>query len=125
MGKALLVAAFAILAFLAFGTENASDNSMFWLASSAIEYHVVRFGLMLLLILQIATNPPRHRVFRAISMIVATTVSAWTLSATYNNHMLFLDSLSLLASATAIAITALERKGAIFAKATGTIKATA
>lgn len=125
MGKALLVAAFAILAFLAFGTENASDNSMFWLASSETGYQVVRFGLMLLLILQIATNPPRHRVFRAISMIVATTVSVWTLSATYNNQMLFLDSLSLLASSTAIAITALERKGAIIFRANSTTKATA
>ena len=116
MGKTLLVAAFGTLALLAFGTENASNNSMFWLASSAVGYQIVRFGLMLLLLLQIATNPPRHQIFRAISMVVASTVAVWTLQATYANHMLFLDSLSLLASSVAIAITALEQRAPIFGK---------
>ena len=124
MAKALLVAAFSILVLLAFGTENASNNSMFWLASTGIGYQVVRFSLMLVLLLQIATNPPRHRVFRAISIMVATSVAAWTLTSTYDNKMQLLDSLSFLASSIAIAVTALERKGTIFAKST-TLKTTA
>ncbi len=116
MGKALLVAAFAILALLAFGTQNDPNSSMFWLASSATGYQVVRGGLMAVLLLQIVTNPPRYMVFRATSMIIASSVAIFSLQATYANHMLLLDALSLLASSVAIAVTALERKGSIFAK---------
>jgi len=62
MGKRLLVISFATLIFLAFGTELAPDSPLFWLASSSTGYQVIRFGLMLILLLQLGTEPPRHRV---------------------------------------------------------------
>jgi hypothetical protein len=110
MGKALLVAAFAALVLLAFGTELAPNSPAFWLASSAAGYQIVRFALMLLLLMQIATDPPRHKTFRMISLGISSLVALWALRATYGNTMLFLDTLSLLASSVAVALTALERK---------------
>jgi hypothetical protein len=110
MGKKLLAAALLTLIFLAFGTQIAPDSPMFWLASSTIGYQVVRFGLMLVLLLQLCTDPPRHKTFRIISAVVSGLTAFWVLRATYNNHMMLLDSLSLLASSIAIGVTALERK---------------
>jgi hypothetical protein len=109
MGKKLVAAALFTLIFLAFGTEIAPDSPLFWLASSAVGYQVIRFGLVLILLLQLGSDPPRHRTFRIISAWVAGVTSLWVLRATYANYMALLDTLSLLGSVVAIGLTALER----------------
>jgi hypothetical protein len=109
MSKKLLAAMVLLLLFLAFGTVLAPESPMFWLASSAVGYQIARFGLMLVLLLQLGTNPPRHKTFRIFSGWVAGITAFWVLNATYGNNMEILDSLSLLGAAVAIGLTALER----------------
>jgi hypothetical protein len=60
--------------------------------------------------LQLATNPPRHKTFRIVTAMVSSLTAFWVITATYNNQMMLLDSLGLLASSIAIGVTALERK---------------
>lgn len=108
MSKMLLLLSFLSLVILSLGTAFLSNNTIFWLASGSPVYQYVREILAAILFIQIITHPPRHIVFRALAGVVAILIGGWALAATYNGTMPFLDTLSLLASASAIGVTALE-----------------
>jgi len=108
MTKILVLLAVIGLLFLTLGVYLFPGSTAFWLASMSGGYQAVRVVLAGLLLIDLATNPPRSRIFRALSLVVATAVSTWVLRATYANNMQVLDSLSLLGASFAIAVTALE-----------------
>jgi hypothetical protein len=108
MGRLLLVLSLISLIILSLGTGYASNNEMFWLASSSLGYQNVREVLMLILALQIATRPPRHLWLRALAGSLAIIVSAWALQETYAYHMQILDTMAFLAAGIATGVTALE-----------------
>jgi hypothetical protein len=108
MSKLLLQLSFICLAVLVVGTTLFPNNSMFWLATGESTYQYIRGILAFLLLTLLLTRPPRNIAFRVISGLFSVGVGMWTLEATYSNHMMFLDSLSLLAAAFSIAITTLE-----------------
>lgn len=108
MNKVLLLLSAACLILLTIGTTLFPNYPVFWLASSGSMYEYVRIALSLVLIGQLITRPPRHLFFRLIAGLLAVFVGVWVVEATYSNHMMFLDSMSLMATAFAIAITALE-----------------
>lgn len=110
MSKKLLAASIGSLIFLIIGTSLYPDNPLFWLATSSLNFQIIRFGLLLILLLQFVTEPPRKRVFRAISAMVAVSVASWTLQATYANHMMLLDALCFLGTSVAVGLVALERQ---------------
>src|SRR5487761_1418975 len=110
MGKTLLVLSMLSLVILIIGTSLFPNSTLFWLASDNGNYQIIREVLVVLLFMQIITKPPRNVVLRFMAGIVAISVSAWAIESTYNYHMMFLDSLSIIGSALAIGITALERK---------------
>ena len=108
MGKLLLLLSCSCLLLLLFGTAAFPDSPGFWLASAAPSYEHVRSLLAFVLLVQLVTRPPRHLAFRVACGIVAAAVATWAIQETYAAQMLLLDSLSLLAAATAIGVTALE-----------------
>jgi len=108
MTKVLVLLAAIGLLFLLLGVYLFPASSAFWLASMSGGYQAVRAVLAGLLLIDLATNPPRSRVFRALSIMVAVAVGTWVLRSTYANNMQLLDSLSLLGASFAIAVTALE-----------------
>ncbi len=110
MSKLLLLLSFLSLVILALGTAFLHNNTIFWLASGSPVYQYVREILATVLFVQLITHPPRHIVFRLLAGLTAMLVGGWALAATYNGSMPFLDTLSLLASASAIGVTALEVK---------------
>lgn len=110
MGKLLLLLASACLVTLLIGTAAAPNNAAFWLASSLPLYEHIREVLLVVLLVQLVTNPPRHSAFRLVCGIVALGTSYWALQTTYVGQMGLLDSFSLLAAAVAIGVTALEVK---------------
>ena len=110
MSKILLFLSFLSLVILAFGTAFMQNNTMFWLADSGLSYKIIIEVMATILFIQIVTHPPRHIFFRILAGLVSLLVGTWTIMTTYSGTMPLLDSLSLLASATAIGVTALEAK---------------
>jgi len=88
----------------------APQSSAFWLASGTTMYQHIREVLMLVLILQLVTQPPRHVWLRLLSGAIAGAVGVWSVEAIFAGNMLFLDSLCFMAASLAIMVTALERK---------------
>jgi hypothetical protein len=110
MGKLLLVLSLICLIILSLGTVMAPQSSAFWLASGTTMYQHIREVLMLVLILQLVTQPPRHVWLRLLSGAIAGAVGVWSVEAIFAGNMLFLDSLCFMAASLAIMVTALERK---------------
>jgi uncharacterized membrane protein YeiH len=108
VSKVLVSLSFVSLLVLIAGTALLPNNPVFWLATSGEIFQRMREALAAVLLLQLFTRPPRHMLFRITSGLLAISVAGWTLGATYSNHMLFLDSMSFLAAAFAIGLTALE-----------------
>lgn len=112
MSRLLLTLSFASLVILAIGTTLFPDYSAFWLASGAPLYQNVRGLLSAILLLLITTQPPRNMILRSVGGLLAVGVSGWALQMTYANHMMLLDSFSILAAAVSIGVTALELRSA-------------
>ncbi len=108
MSKLLLLLSFMSLVILAIGTTFFANYPIFQLASSSSFYEHIREILASILFLQLITHPPRHLVFRILSGLVAISIGGWAIAVTYASMMPLLDTLSLLASAAAIGVTALE-----------------
>ena len=108
MSKLLLLLSFISIVILAIGTAFMPGNELFLLAgrSSGLEY--VREILATILFSQLITHPPRHIFFRLLAGGSAIVVAGWTILSSLNGNMLFLDTLSMLAAAIAIGVTALE-----------------
>jgi len=108
MNRLLLFLSFISLMFLVIGTAFFSSDPVFWIAASGVQYQVIRLSLAFVLWVQLATRPPRNMFFRLLAGLISLGVGSWTITATAGNHMPFLDSLSLLSSAIAVGLTALE-----------------
>jgi predicted ABC-type exoprotein transport system permease subunit len=108
MGKLLMLLSCMSLIILAVGTAFAPNNQLFLLASDSSLYQYVREALAATLLLQFVTHPPRHIIFRLLAGMLAVSVAVWVIANSYNGVMPLLDTLSLLASASAIGVTALE-----------------
>ena len=110
MGKVLQLLSFLSLGILCIGTAVAPDSSAFWLASNGTSFEVMRIVLMVVMLAQLVTKPPRHLIFRLLAGGLAGGVLVWVWNATYNYQMPFLDTLAFVAAALAVGITALERR---------------
>ena len=108
MGKTIMFLIFVGLAILLVGGLVSPTAPALWLASTAQGYMYLRIGLLALLAILLLTNPPRNVYFRAFVGILAVTLGAWSIEATYQNHMQFLDTLSILGASVTMAIVALE-----------------
>lgn len=108
MSKLLIFLSFLSLVILAVGTYFFPNYPLFLLASDSNTYRYIIEILASLLFFQLITRPPRHMIFRLLSGMIAALVGGWVIVTTYNGTMPFLDVFSLLASAAAIGINALE-----------------
>lgn len=103
----LLLSLFGIALLFSLGLTN-PDNPMVWLASSSMEYAWLRLGMMIALASLLVTHPPRNVYLRMIVGSFAGALAAWSLWETYNNHMLLLDSLSILQFSVSAGLTVME-----------------
>lgn len=104
---------FSLVALLAMGIGSyyAPDGSFFWLASTDIGAQIIRMGLVLLISVQLFTEPPRHFTIRILTGLTAITTAVWALHvSTFMNTPIF-DTVVLLQTAIALAISALELPG--------------
>jgi hypothetical protein len=108
MGKLLLLLSFLSLLTLILGVTFLPNNQIFIMASGSVYYKYVCEVLAGILFIQLITHPPRHLVFRVLSGMIALGIGTWVIVEAYYGIMPFLDTFSLLASAAAIGITALE-----------------
>ena len=108
MGKVLLLLSFLSLIILILGKALVPNSEILLLASGSGIYQHVRELVASIVFLQFISPPPRHIVFRVLSGIVALSVGSWAIESTLNGLMPFLDTFSLLASASAISVAALE-----------------
>lgn len=108
MGRVLLILSFMSLIILSLGTLIMPNAPAFWLATHTATYLGIRLALAVILLSLILTDPPRNLLLRTVALMLGTAIGGWALMTTYDNHMMFLDSLSLLSAAIAITITALE-----------------
>lgn len=109
MGKLILLLSLFGLGLLLILTLVAPGFSAVWLASTSLNFELLRAGLIILLLALLLTNPPRNVHFRAIVGLASLLLVGWCLVATYNNDMKLLDSMSLLMFSISAGITALER----------------
>ncbi len=108
MTKFLLILSFLALTLVSLGTRFFAHSPVFWLADPNSFYEKVRLVLSFILILQIASRPPRWGWFRCATGAIAGVVGIWVLSKTFTNAMMTLDSLSILAACIAIIVTSIE-----------------
>lgn len=74
----------------------APDNSVMWLASTSLNFAILRAVLIITLLTLLVTNPPRNVYMRIFIGIISTFLVVWVLNATFNNQMKLVDTLSLL-----------------------------
>jgi hypothetical protein len=86
-------------------------SPMVWLASTSHGYAALRLVLLVSFALLLATAPPRTPFLRRMLGTVVLVVAAFTISATYQNQMKLLDTLSLLEFTAAAGVAVLERSG--------------
>jgi len=98
-----------VLLSMGIGSYYSPDGSFFWLASTDIGAQMVRMGLLLVISVQLFTEPPRHVAIRIFTGLTATAVWAVYVS-TFMNTPIF-DSVVLLQTAIALGISALEFTG--------------
>lgn len=114
MGKTILLFSFVGIAFLCIGGALFPNSPAMWMASTSLNFAYLRLGMMAVLIALLITNPPRNIILRIFVGIFAAGLAGWSLYATYNNEMKFLDSLSLLQVSVSTGLAVLEREMVIF-----------
>lgn len=111
MSKAVLtLSLFGIGLLFVFGLTN-PDSPVMWMASTSINFAIVRAVLITVLVALIITNPPRNVHFRYFVGIFSAILTSWALNATYNNEMQILDTLSILEFSVCAGLIVLERSG--------------
>ncbi len=103
-----MVLSFVCLVLISVGTLLSPQSPLFWLASPSTDYQDVRLLLAIILVLQLATRPPRHLWFRVVSGMIASLVGFWAINQTSSIQMLALDSFSIFGACLAILVTSLE-----------------
>jgi hypothetical protein len=97
-----------VLLSMGIGSYYAPDGSFFWLASVDIGAQMIRMGLILLVSVQLFTEPPRHIAIRLPTGATAIATAVWAVHvSTFMNTPVF-DTVVLLQTAIALAISALE-----------------
>lgn len=104
----LLLSIFGTTVLLTFGIIN-PESPVMWLASTSLEFAILRALMIGVLLALFFTHPPRNIYMRMGIGIFATVLASWSLSATYQNSMAFLDSLSLLQFSICTGLIVLER----------------
>jgi len=90
------------------GSYYAPDSPFFWLASTDVGAQMVRMGLVLMISVQLLTEPPRHMAIRILTGLTALATAVWAVHAsTFMNTPIF-DTVVLLQTAIALGISALE-----------------
>lgn len=109
MSKVILMMSFIALSILlSFGLLSPTSPVM-WLASTSMNFTLVRIGLLVMLMALLTTNPPRHSVLRVSVGILSIGLASWSLVSVFNNHMLLLDALVILQTSVTAALVVLER----------------
>jgi len=108
MGKLIEILSVFALGLLLILSTVSPDAPAIWLAATTSEYYFIRVPLMIILLVLLFTHPPRNIYFRQFVTIAAIIVGGWSLTATYQNKMMFLDSLSILAASISMLLAVLE-----------------
>ena len=91
----MLLSLLAISTLIIFGLV-APDASVMWLASTSQAYTYIRIGMAAIIVALLITKPPRNHLFRLVVGAFSSVLAYWSLSATYENHMAFLDTMTIL-----------------------------
>jgi hypothetical protein len=97
-----------VLLSMGIGSYYAPDGSFFWLASTDIGAQMVRMGLILIISVQLFTEPPRHMAIRLLTGATALAAAVWAVHvSTFMNTPIF-DTVVWLQAAIALGVSALE-----------------
>lgn len=91
----MLLSLLAVSILIFFGIFS-PDNPVMWLASTTQVYIFLRIAMAAVLVALLLTKPPRNQLFRLCVAMFSISLAYWSLSATYQNHMAFLDTMSIL-----------------------------
>lgn len=104
-----LIFSLCTLLVIGLGSYYVPENAFFWLASVDNGTQAVRAFLVVMVLAQLLTYPPRHLLLRLLTGITALTTVVWALRmSTFMNTPIF-DTVVLLQTAIALGISALER----------------
>jgi len=108
MKKLLLLATIAFMTALLFSGIYAPNSPLMWLASTDPGYAYIRAGIIAVLIVLFATNPPRSLHFRASLGVFSAALFGMAVYMTWNFTMPLVDGLAFIEVAAVCAIEALE-----------------
>ena len=109
MGKLLpFLSLLSIGILLTLGLVN-PDAPALWMASTSPGFMILRVVLIAALLALLFTHPPRNVYLRSLVGMLALGIAYWSLSATYQNKMLILDTFSLLQFSISAGIVVLEQ----------------
>ena len=110
MTKLLLAGSMITLVALNIASLVIPQDSIFWFASVAPSYQILRGALAVILFILLVTKPPRHILIRFVSFTIAVATAAWTYDQYVHYAIPILDALLLSAVAITILIVSLEAK---------------
>lgn len=109
MSKVVLMMSFlALNILLVFGLFSPNSTIM-WLASTSINFAILRMTLMIVLVALLVTKPPRNVLLRVFIGFLSVGLASWSLASTYNNQMKFMDTLVILQTCISAGLIILER----------------
>lgn len=110
MTKLLLAGSMITLVALNIASFVIPQDSIFWFASVAPIYQILRGALAVILFILLVTKPPRHILIRLVSFTIAVATAAWTYDQYVHYAIPILDAVLLSAVAIAILIVSLEAR---------------
>lgn len=108
MKQLLIVGTILLLAAMMIGAQFTGDNLLSVVWSSAIEYQVVRFILIAMLLGLLFSTPPRSARFRTVLAIVSAALLGGSAVLLLNYQMYALDAVVFIEIAIILAIEAIE-----------------
>lgn len=106
-----IIQASALLALLTqyIGSWLFPNSASMWLSSTSVNFAVLRGALIVLSLILLCTRPPRNTILRCVVGFVGLGLLTWAGPATYNNHMMILDSMLMIGLGIIFTVTAIER----------------
>lgn len=108
MKKLLLIGTIMFMAALLFSGIYAPNSPLMWLASTDPGYAYIRGGIIAVLIILLATNPPRSLHFRVSLGMFSALLCGVAVYLTWNFSLPLVDALSFVEVAAVCAVEALE-----------------
>jgi hypothetical protein len=112
MNKMIYGGAFLASVTLAIGAVWFPNQPFMWLASTSLNFIILRCVLAIMALALLMSHPPRSIIFRTVLSVTGAVLLSWALRETYNNAMKLMDGTMLTSIAISFLLAAAELRNA-------------